>query len=249
MVDASGPFQFYGSSPYALVEGCVACGIDYLDLADGSAFVDGIRTFDERTRERGIFVLAGVSSFASKASATPERLAGIRFYAASGKLHRMADNPYAPPQAPVVTQPLTQARKPPPVIMAAIACLCATVAIYCWQSIDTWRAFTTGMVGPSTLIVIAVGLAIDGWLFWKILQGRNWARWVMAALIVLRNVRLLLSIVAVPSSMAVMLDTFAELGIWLDIAVVILLFTPPAARWFKPPSATRPGAAIEPFIS
>jgi hypothetical protein len=81
-----------------------------------------------------------------------------------------------------------------------------------------------------------VGVAIDIWLFWKILQGRNWARWVMAALIVLRNVRLLLSFVQAPPSVAVIPDTSAEVGIWLDVAVVILLFTPQATRWFKHPS-------------
>jgi hypothetical protein len=63
LIDASGPFQFYGERPYHLVEGCVACGIDYLDLADGAAFVNGISAFDDRARERGIFVLSGVSSF------------------------------------------------------------------------------------------------------------------------------------------------------------------------------------------
>ena len=158
----------------------------------------------------------------------------------------MADNPYAPPQAPVVTQPLTQARKPPLVILAATLCLCATVAIYCWQSIDQWHYFVTGLVSGPNLVVIAVGIAIDVWLFWKILQGRNWARWVMAVLIALRNVRLLLGFVQIQSPMVMILDTSAKLGIWLDIAVVILLFTPPAGRWFKPPSAARSRAAIEP---
>ena len=62
VVDASGPFQVYGESPYRLVEACVACGIDYLDLADGTDFVLGIDTFDERARQRGIFVLSGVST-------------------------------------------------------------------------------------------------------------------------------------------------------------------------------------------
>jgi hypothetical protein len=63
VVDASGPFQFYGERPYRLVEDCLACGVDYLDLADGTAFVSGIAAFDDRARERGVFVLSGVSSF------------------------------------------------------------------------------------------------------------------------------------------------------------------------------------------
>jgi len=62
-VDASGPFQAYGAAPYRVVEACVAGGISYLDLADGSEFVAGIAAFDQAARARGVFVLSGVSSF------------------------------------------------------------------------------------------------------------------------------------------------------------------------------------------
>ena len=63
VVDATGPFQSYGDDPYRLVEACLAIGIDYLDLADGSAFVKGIARFDAAARARDVFILSGVSSF------------------------------------------------------------------------------------------------------------------------------------------------------------------------------------------
>ncbi|MBK8544832.1 MAG: saccharopine dehydrogenase NADP-binding domain-containing protein [Caulobacteraceae bacterium] len=63
VVDASGPFQAYGDGAYRLVEACVAARIHYLDLADGSAFVDGVAAYDERARDAGIYALSGVSSF------------------------------------------------------------------------------------------------------------------------------------------------------------------------------------------
>ncbi len=63
LVDATGPFQSYGDDPYQVVKACLALGIDYLDLADGSAFVAGIGPFDGAARARGIFVLSGASSF------------------------------------------------------------------------------------------------------------------------------------------------------------------------------------------
>ena len=62
IVDASGPFQAYGD-PYRVVRAAIARGIHYLDLADGSDFVKGIAQFDAQARERGVFVLSGVSSF------------------------------------------------------------------------------------------------------------------------------------------------------------------------------------------
>src|SRR5215470_7207553 len=38
VVDASGPFQAYGTDPYRVVEAALALGVNYLDLADDAAF-------------------------------------------------------------------------------------------------------------------------------------------------------------------------------------------------------------------
>ena len=63
VVDASGPWQGYAGDPFVVVRAALAAGADYLDLADGSAFVAGIGAFDVEAREAGKFVLSGVSSF------------------------------------------------------------------------------------------------------------------------------------------------------------------------------------------
>jgi hypothetical protein len=63
VVDASGPFQAYGDDLYRLVQAAVTLGVNYLDLADGSGFVGGITQFDAVAKEKGVFVLSGVSSF------------------------------------------------------------------------------------------------------------------------------------------------------------------------------------------
>src|SRR5262245_28676900 len=94
IVDASGPFQTYGGEhdsetrfagtgsrstdrrdPYRLVRTAIAGGVDYLDLADGSDFVEGIAQFDAEARVRGVFVLSGVSSFPVLTAAVARRLA------------------------------------------------------------------------------------------------------------------------------------------------------------------------------
>jgi hypothetical protein len=78
VVDATGPFQAYGDNPYRVVEACLALGVSYLDLADGSDFVAGIVRFDGEARARGVFVLSGVSSFPVLTAAVVRRLsAGI----------------------------------------------------------------------------------------------------------------------------------------------------------------------------
>ena len=75
VVDASGPFQTYGDDPYRVVKACLALGIDYLDLADGADFVAGISAFDGAARERGIYVLSGVSTCPALTAAAVRRLA------------------------------------------------------------------------------------------------------------------------------------------------------------------------------
>lgn len=65
VVDASGPFQTYGSACYCVITACIDAGIDYLDFADAADFVFGVSQFDERAKAAGVFVLSGVSSFPS----------------------------------------------------------------------------------------------------------------------------------------------------------------------------------------
>ena len=74
VVDASGPFQAYGETRYRLIEACIAQGINYLDLADGSEFVAGVGGFDAAARSAGVFVLSGVSSFPVLTAAVVRRL-------------------------------------------------------------------------------------------------------------------------------------------------------------------------------
>jgi short subunit dehydrogenase-like uncharacterized protein len=54
VVDASGPFQDYGTDAYRLVEACIAARMHYLDLADGSDFVKGIAAFNESALEASV---------------------------------------------------------------------------------------------------------------------------------------------------------------------------------------------------
>lgn len=74
VVDASGPFQAYGAGRYRLIEACIAQGINYLDLADGSDFVAGVSAYDDAARKAGLFVLSGVSSFPVLTAAVVRRL-------------------------------------------------------------------------------------------------------------------------------------------------------------------------------
>jgi hypothetical protein len=75
VVDAMGPFQDYGADPYAIIRAALALGVNYMDLADGSVFVEGVARFDAEARDRGVFVLSGVSSFPVLTAAVVRHLA------------------------------------------------------------------------------------------------------------------------------------------------------------------------------
>ena len=94
VVDASGPFQLYGDDPYRLVRACLAAGLDYVDLADGSAFVDGIDAFDAEAKHRSVAILSGASSFPVLTAAVVRSLAGD-FSSVETILGGIAPSPFA----------------------------------------------------------------------------------------------------------------------------------------------------------
>lgn len=75
VVDASGPFQEYGSERYRLIEACIGAAINYIDLADGAAFVEGVPALDARARDAGVYVLSGASTCPVLTAAVVRRLA------------------------------------------------------------------------------------------------------------------------------------------------------------------------------
>lgn len=93
IVDASGPFQSYGTAPYVVPEAAIARGIPYLDFADASDFVAGIITLDAAAKSAGTFALSGVSSFPVLTAAVTRALAeGITVKTITGGI---APSPYA----------------------------------------------------------------------------------------------------------------------------------------------------------
>lgn len=62
VVDASGPFQCYGANPYRVASAAIDNKIHYIDLADGSAFVQNITQLDHEAQQAGVFILSGMST-------------------------------------------------------------------------------------------------------------------------------------------------------------------------------------------
>ncbi|MBO9446913.1 saccharopine dehydrogenase NADP-binding domain-containing protein [Ruegeria sp. R14_0] len=62
VIDATGPFQHYGSDPYRVPRLCIAQRCHYLDLSDSAKFTQGIAALDTKARAAGVFSLSGASS-------------------------------------------------------------------------------------------------------------------------------------------------------------------------------------------
>ena len=75
LVDATGPFQAGGPERYRVVEGCLALGIHYLDLADSLDFVLGIKGFETVAHAKSLVVLSGLSTLPALSGALVRALA------------------------------------------------------------------------------------------------------------------------------------------------------------------------------
>lgn len=94
VVDATGPFQSYGNDPYRVVRSCLTHGVDYMDLADGTDFVAGIRAFDGEAQAKQVSILSGVSSFPVLTAAVVSELSSA-FSRLDTVIGGIAPSPYA----------------------------------------------------------------------------------------------------------------------------------------------------------
>ena len=62
VIDASGPFQAYGESPYRVAIAALSNDADYIDLADSSDFVANIESLDRQATAAGRYAIAGAST-------------------------------------------------------------------------------------------------------------------------------------------------------------------------------------------
>ena len=69
VVHTSGPFQAQG---YEVAEACIVQGCHYIDLADGTAFVNSITELNEKAQDKNVLVVSGASSVPCLTSALVE---------------------------------------------------------------------------------------------------------------------------------------------------------------------------------
>lgn len=73
VISTAGPFQ---GQDYGVARAALACGADYIDIADGREFVCGIGALDGEARALGRLVVSGASSAPALSAAVIDRYAG-----------------------------------------------------------------------------------------------------------------------------------------------------------------------------
>lgn len=69
VINTCGPFQ---GSDLSVAEQCIACGVHYIDLADGREFVNRITVLDQQAKDKHVTVISGASTVPCLSSAVIE---------------------------------------------------------------------------------------------------------------------------------------------------------------------------------
>ena len=95
VVDASGPWQSYGSHPYQVARAAIRNSAHYLDIADDRTFVLGITELDAEAKRHGVAVLSGASTCPALSGAVSRQLSsGLnRVHSLTGGI---APSPFVP---------------------------------------------------------------------------------------------------------------------------------------------------------
>ena len=113
VIHAAGPFQ---QQDYRVAEACLACGSDYVDLADGREFVSGIGHLDGRAKAAGRLLVSGASTVPALSSAVVDQLLA-RFATLEGIEHAISPGNRTPRGDATV----------------------AAILGYCGRPVDVWR--------------------------------------------------------------------------------------------------------------
>lgn len=152
----------------------------------------------------------------------------------------MSENPYAPPSSQVADiEGDTKSLERPRLVQVGIGLLAIDLLL------GVVSLFSNG--APNVLLNVLI-LGLMGLITWLAWQGRNWARIVHLVVLLLAVVFTTLAIMALRANPALspgagqfFFNAWSIAQNLLNLAGVILLFTPPANAWYRAMKAARLG--------
>lgn len=151
----------------------------------------------------------------------------------------MTHNPYTPPAAAVGDVPEIETRKRPAAVVIAIALIAAYVLFGMFGYVRFWRAYLTA----NAMDLIMLGIQVTKWLVmfglcFFLWRGRNWARFLLAAVTGLSVLSVFVQVVAitgVPAGARQNIDPMVYVMMLVPLLVYLLatfLVFVPGRAWF-----------------
>ena len=145
----------------------------------------------------------------------------------------MSGNPYAPPKAEVeLATPEVEAAERPREIVWVVWLAVFNYGLGLVSIVIAWDYFSRLQSIAPTIVSQAFTLVILFWLYYKIFQGRNWARitWLVLTLLGLAMMPMTYKFLgAAPSILKLQM----LIGFGITLVILWMLFFSPGKRWFR----------------
>jgi len=145
-----------------------------------------------------------------------------------------ANNPYAAPKAPVTdidtAVPMTRPRQ----IVWVIQLLIANWALGLIVVIANWSFYVQSGSVAATIFGQIAGVIIAVWIYYKIWQGRNWARIVHLVFALLGFAGwAIIRAMGITANAPAAIRWYSLVGLVVGVVVLWLLFFSPGKEWFR----------------
>jgi hypothetical protein len=149
----------------------------------------------------------------------------------------MDRNPYSPPGA-AVQDPIDRrsVRPRPAQIALAVRLLWVEFAVSVIQAVCDWAISRDPLFRAIVVVVSCVTLPLEAWVIQQIWRGRNWARWVAVATVIL-SLLMWWDGLGSTSDDARVSNILGAVELGLDALALYFLFGKTGRHWFAPPES------------
>jgi len=150
------------------------------------------------------------------------------------------ENPYSPPKAVVADVNYAPPMARPRSVTVAVALLAIGVLLGLLQNAIVWISGDRGSITTPYIVGQVLGIVIAVWIYYKIAQGRNWARIVLLVLYAFVIVAFGIGMWAISSGLVPIEKSALGFNLVLQVvqllmdAVALYLLFVPGREWFRP---------------
>lgn len=142
----------------------------------------------------------------------------------------MARNPYSAPRTEVADVSPDPPMARPRVVVVAVILLWTEFVLGIVDTVLDWKSIRAQEYYQVSIAFGVVLMGVSVWIYWKIWQGRNWAR-IVALVLVAMTVLGFATQISESFARSALISTLYCLELLLDLVAMYLVFFP-GRRWF-----------------